>query len=225
MELGVPLGECAKPEACTSEHCHPLRRDTNVLVLARLDELRAISTINLCLAVASTMYLSSNMCLAILNMYDNECYPCPEAAVRPDFFHRFEFTAAFLFSVVSTLSLVFSPERRFDSPALLRLLLFGNVGTTFLSACLVWTNVERFETLSHEVEYSNELTMALLDLILVQALVQRPDGWTQKAAAVGSVVMAMGVAVLQLTVYNLGHEQAAHCLEFSFGVVSAAVAF
>ena len=38
------------------EHCRPLRRDTNVLVLARLSELRGISAANFVLALFSAQF-------------------------------------------------------------------------------------------------------------------------------------------------------------------------
>jgi len=55
------------------EHCQPLRRDTNVLVLQRLTELRGISSINLALAIGSVMYLGITLVCAVLNGYDNDC--------------------------------------------------------------------------------------------------------------------------------------------------------
>jgi hypothetical protein len=205
-------------DAPSCEHCHPLRRDTNVLVLARLAELRWISSVNLRLAVLSMMYLGSNIVCVILNVADNDCYPCEEAAVSPEVFHRFEFSATFLFSLVSTFSLVYSPERSFSSPLLLRALLFCNVGATYIAAALVYLNVERFEIAAHNLEYSTELTMALFDLMLLRAML---DGSRSRRLVIGSVVVATGVAVAQLAIYNLRlpwtGERAAHFLEFSFG--------
>ena len=43
-------------------------------------------------------------------------------------FHRLEFGATFVFALVTTFSLVCSPERDFCSPLLLKFLVFANVG-------------------------------------------------------------------------------------------------
>ena len=77
----------ADSEVCSSleapadcDFCQPLRRDNNVIVLARIDELRQMSSINLGLAILSTMYLAICIVLFVLNGYDNDCYPCAAAA-------------------------------------------------------------------------------------------------------------------------------------------------
>jgi hypothetical protein len=208
------------------EHCQPLRRDTNVLVLQRLFELRSISSMNLALALASVMYLGVNLVCAILVGYDNDCYPCPESATSDQLFHQLEFGSTFVFAIVTTLSLIFSPERQFGSPLLLKALVFVNVGNTFVAALLVFVNVHKFETLAHEIEYANELTMAVSEFLLAAAVV----GFTptnNERLLIGAVIFAMLIATTQLALYNLpwAGERPAHYLEFFFSGACAAVTF
>ena len=90
-EASASLCERIDPKDC--EHCQPLRRDSNVLVLARVADLRQIAGVNLALAILSTLYLGVNLVCFVLNTYDNDCYPCPEAATSDRTFHRLEFRA------------------------------------------------------------------------------------------------------------------------------------
>eukprot|EP00967_Tisochrysis_lutea_P037808 scaffold45381_cov37-Tisochrysis_lutea.AAC.2 len=208
------------------EHCQPLRRDTNVLVLQRLFELRGISSINLALALASVLYLGVNVVCAIIVSYHNKCYPCAEAATSNQIFHMLEFGATFMFAIVTTLSLIFSPERQFGSPLLLKTLVFVNVGNTFVAALLVFVNVEKFEMLAHEIEYANELTMAVAEFLLAAAVVG-VQARSNERLLIGAVLVAMVIATAQLLLYNLpwAGERPAHYLEFSFGAVCASVTF
>ena len=50
-EASASLCERIDPKDC--EHCQPLRRDSNVLVLARVADLRQIAGVNLALAILS----------------------------------------------------------------------------------------------------------------------------------------------------------------------------
>ena len=118
-------------------------------------------------AILSTLYLGVNLVCFVLTTYDNDCFPCPAAATSGKTYHRLEFAATFCFAVVGTLSLVYSPERRFASPLVLKALVFFNINATFVAALFVFINVEKFETLSHEIEYANELTATLVDAMIV----------------------------------------------------------
>lgn len=223
---------CERIDPTDCEHCQPLRRDSNVLVLARVADLRQIAGVNLALAILSTLYLGVNLVCFVLTTYDNDCFPCPAAATSGKTYHRLEFAATFCFAVVGTLSLVYSPERRFASPLVLKALVFFNINATFVAALFVFINVEKFETLSHEIEYANELTMALVDLLLLSTMLQKDHQASSASSGLvmGATLIAAAVAVVQLAIYNMTGqpwtgEVPAHYLEFSFETVSSAISF
>jgi len=106
---------------------------------------------------------------------------------------------------------------------------------SFVPTLLVWCNVERFEVLSHEVEYSNEISMSFVDLVLLTSLLKQRD--FVSTGGVTNVIMAgvaTAVAVLQIVIYNgmgmradggLKGEKLAHYCEFSFEIISALIVF
>ena len=54
------------------EHCQPLRYETNVLVLARLNVLHRLADINLGLALASILYFGSSVTLLVVSAWPEE---------------------------------------------------------------------------------------------------------------------------------------------------------
>mmetsp|Transcript_13375 Transcript_13375/g.30547 ORF Transcript_13375/g.30547 Transcript_13375/m.30547 type:complete len:252 (-) Transcript_13375:139-894(-) len=92
---------------------------------------------------------------------------------------------------------------------------------------------------SHELEYLNELTITIFDATILVNLVRGRSNeslWScgENCVSVVAVSVAGCVATLQLGIYNcIGWtaggeprgEQAAHYLEFAFGIVSAGITF
>lgn len=213
------------------EHCRTLRHDTNVLVMQRLSELSSLSCVNLVLSIGCVMYLGTSLVCLLYDFYDNSCYPCAEAAIDDAVFHRLEFGSTFLFSLVTTLALVFSPERRFGRPLLLKMLVLLNVTASFVAALLVFTAGPRLMKGAHELEYANELCTALVDILILLTL---SDGPTPQATPAKWRMLLLGVGAtsvpaLQMLLYNLdapwAGSRAAHMLEFGFSATSAAVSF
>jgi len=112
-----------------------------------------------------------------------------------------------------------------------------NIGMSFISSLFVAINLERFEILSHELAYMNEITLAFFDVMILGALLSKKyqiadaGNATRSffAAAVGGVV-----SCVQLGIYNLSGwtptgdskgEQMAHYLEFAFGIISSLITF
>ena len=218
-----------------------LNVSTNVVLLFRLNELKELCFVNFVLACLTLLYLSVNVCLFWLNVLiksdcddggDIHAARCgsPVSAYQ---YHLTEFWATFCYAGVEAFALVYTP-RALSSistrPLLLKVLLFFDVVATFVPACLVTANLERFERVAHEVEYSNELTMAFVNLVLLASLLRRrdddpgSDGRTTAWIAGG----AAACAALQIVVYNSGTpgcERNAHFLEFSFAILSSFVTF
>lgn len=222
-----------------------LNSTSNMLVLVRANELIAMSRVNTCLALLAVLYFATNLVCAILNSYDNDCDPKAKGcspATTPLIFHNLEFWATFFFNMVDLLALSYSPRTlssRYQHPVFLKLMVLANVGISFLSCLLVAINLDKFEILSHELEYTNELTLTIFDACIVLNLTQRRSREPSQAGsdalvAVASLVLALFVAATQLGIYNLSGwtadgdskgEKAAHYLEFAFGAVSAIVTF
>eukprot|EP00966_Prymnesium_polylepis_P230919 5343962-Prymnesium_polylepis.3 len=153
-------------------------------------------------------------------------------------FHNLEFGATFVFAVVETLSILYSPKRQFESPLLLKALTFLNMGATFIAAALVFINLEEFEESSHQLEYTNGLSMALVDMLMAVQLF-RGHTKSKKQQSNKLLYAALGfaplcVAATMLAVYNgMGEtedgdkvgEKAAHYFEFIFEMISAAITF
>ena len=125
--LGSGAAEAAFPfEPRVCEHCQPLRHETNVIVLARLNLLHKLASVNLWLALASILYFSVCLVLLVVSVW-------PEEGIVDDaVYHYLDFSSTFLFSLVEVLTLLYSPERRFRSPILLRFLIFSlDIGPTY----------------------------------------------------------------------------------------------
>ena len=76
------------------EHCQPLRHETNVLVLARLNLLHRLADINLSLALAAILYFAVSVVLLIVVLYP------VQHLVDGGTFHLLDFSSNFLFSIV-----------------------------------------------------------------------------------------------------------------------------
>jgi hypothetical protein len=196
------------------------------------------------------MYIVVNIACAIINSYDNGCDrsdPSCSPATTPQMFHSLEFGATFVFNTVDVFALSYAPmtlNNQYTSPTLLKVVVLFNVVVSALSFLLVLINLQKFEIPAHELEYANELTIAVFDAIILLSLVKgRPrdevtkevTGSNRKAAK--RCVLLLGafcVAALQLGIYNLSGwtktgqslgERPAHYLEFFFGIVSAGITF
>lgn len=210
-----------------------LNSSTNVLLVYRLNEMRSLESVNFTLAIACLVYCGINIALIIVN-YVNSNSPTNNVVVSEKSFHLLEFWATFFFSIVTCISLTSTPKsilNIYNDPLTLRLILFFNIVAASLPAVLITLNMEYFETISHQIEYLNELTMSFIDLVLVWSLCQSAgaDSATTSMAVISSIV-----ALIQLAVYNgMGKtdsgqmigEVPAHFLEFTFGIISSLIAF
>lgn len=216
-ESGFGSRVLRNPDRC--EHCLALRHDTNVLVLQRLNDLSSISAVNLVLSILCVVYLGSTLVCLLYTL---------RPAVSSSVFHRLEFVSTFVFTLVTTLALIFSPERRFRSKLLLKVLVLVNVCASFVAMVLVCLSLEEFEVVAHEVEYANELCTAMVDVLIVIMLEDfKGDGWQlSKVSAFAALAAAMPIA--ELVVYNnsvWGGEYRARYLEFVFNSLSAGISF
>jgi hypothetical protein len=221
------------------EHCQPLRHETNVLVLARLNLLHRLADINLVLALASIAYFAIGLTLLFVMAWP------VQHLVDGDVFHQLDFGSTFLFSLVEVLTLLYSPERRFTSPTLLRALMFFSVCSTFVALLLIVLNRGAFEIFAHNIDYINDFTVALIDSLLVSTVVRSPaihpgreelkQGTREKLCqaygrqlAIAATFVPLAMSSGQILLYNFlgvdlrGHllgERPAHCVEFLFDCV------
>mmetsp|Transcript_105868 Transcript_105868/g.225965 ORF Transcript_105868/g.225965 Transcript_105868/m.225965 type:complete len:350 (-) Transcript_105868:129-1178(-) len=230
-------------EACCDHSV--LNGSTNVLVLVRAKELITMSYVNTLLAITAVLYISVNIVCTILNSFDNDCDPNSPSCSRattPQLFHNLEFWFTFIFNVIDLFALSYSPRKlsnQYSNPIILKLIVLVNVGMSFCSCLLVSINLKKFEVPSHELEYLNELTITIFDATILVNLVRGRSNeslWScgENCVSVVAVSVAGCVATLQLGIYNcIGWtaggeprgEQAAHYLEFAFGIVSAGITF
>jgi len=151
-------------------------------------------------------------------------------------FHRTEFWATFFFACLQVYALVGCPRQLqdvFDRPMMVKVVMVLNVVLTFVPAFLVTASLERFEVLSHEVEYCNEITMAILDFIFIYTLAKhRSIDSGGQSFQVAATAFTLAVALTQLCIYNfLGGpqggpgEQLAHFFEFIFEGISGFISF
>ena len=191
-----------------------IKSSSNVLLPVLLAELARTSFVNLVLSILTLAYIGINIVCIVLNGYDNDECPsvfnqeaCPDAATSLLTFHLLEFWGTFGFAVVEVVSLIYSPRGAgniFKFPLLLKLVVFINVVVTLVCALLVTLNLERFEVISHELEYSNELTMAFFDMAILFTLLKSHGIWTKSDSTTQLVLVcvAAGIAIAQLAVYN-----------------------
>eukprot|EP00614_Pseudopedinella_elastica_P022314 CAMPEP_0172628868 /NCGR_PEP_ID=MMETSP1068-20121228/164332_1 /TAXON_ID=35684 /ORGANISM="Pseudopedinella elastica, Strain CCMP716" /LENGTH=262 /DNA_ID=CAMNT_0013439229 /DNA_START=121 /DNA_END=909 /DNA_ORIENTATION=- len=172
-------------------------------------------------------------------------------------FHIIEFTATFIFSVAQACALLFNTSDFagiYENPDVLRIVLVFSVAFSFIPTFLIWLNIQAFEVWAHEIEYSNEITMSFIDIVLFLSLTRqkgnkfkskivtqassaledtlKPD--SQGYVSLSMAFVAAGIAVLQLLIYNgMGidedgerkGEKSAHDCEFAFEIISAFVTF
>ena len=195
-----------------------------------MHELRGLAFVNFVLALLTLLYLAMNLVLLFLTL---KSYKGDGVIL-----HHVEFWSTFFYACVEAFALIYTP-RAISSisgrPTLLKVLLFFDVVATFCPAVLVTLNLEEFETIAHQIEYLNELTMAFANLVLLASLVRRRRGAEpgQSAGGDGAVnasiaLAAAATAAVQVLVYNSGlpdAERVAHYFEFTFAVLSSFVTF
>lgn len=241
--------ECRTPQHLAQDCCaarcdhSQLSVTTNVIVMVRANELIAMSRVNSFLAITAVLYIGVNIICTVLNSYDNDCDPsqpsCDRAAT-PAVFHRLEFWGTFVFNTVDVFALSYSPKNlsnQYANPTLLKIIVLFNVGMSFISSMLVTINLDKFETPAHELEYLNELTMTLFDGIILLDLGRGRSHQTNFLRSILSkigLLVVAAVAMAQMIIYNCSGwtsdgdskgEQAAHYLEFTFGIISAGITF
>eukprot|EP00501_MAST-03F_sp_TOSAG23-6_P000689 GSMAST32.ASY1.ANO1.716.1 assembled CDS len=174
-----------------------------------------MASVNTLLAIISLLYIVVNVACAILNCFNNDCDPTEldcSPATTPFTFHALEFGATFVFNTVDVFALSYAPmtlSNQYRNPTLLKLVVLFNVCVSALAFLLVLINLHKFEIFSHELEYSNEVTIAIFDAIILLNLLE----------------------AIQLSIYNFSgwkdgkSNVPAHFLEFFFGVVSAGITF
>lgn len=157
------------------EYLKPLRQETNILVLVRLNDLKFLRDVNIWLAIFATAYFGVNVVCTVLNSFERGDWPgeaectldpsnCP--VTTDQIFHRTEFGTTWLFSIIEVLAIIYSPDRQFEAELLLKFLVFWNVAASFVPAMLVFINLEMFEVPSHQLEYANGFAMAGVDMLM-----------------------------------------------------------
>ena len=205
----------------------------NVLLAYRAEVLKGISSSNFVAAILCLVYCSLNIALIYFN-YENARMKAlgEEPPVDKHTFHLSEFWGTFAFSLVEVFAILQTPKNivaTVNNPRLLKVLLFINVVATFIPAFMVSVNLDRFEIISHELEYASETTMSFLELVLLWSLLRRnrssvdgtpvmidSDRFEGTYGIEGSIVddednsrtairlslIALGVSILQLGIYN-----------------------
>lgn len=201
------------------------------------DDLRTKLVSNLALSLCSVVYMSISIVCFILNGFDRKG---GDPVITDEHFHELEFWATFFFNVVQVLALVSAPKVLVDSHfgvVFLKMVFLVQIGGSFISALLVTINLEWFEVPSHELEYTNEFSMAFVDLVLLTSQFRNIGGSSLENRAIArsdssvlflTVLSAILIAAVPLGIYNmLGSkgETFAHYFEFSFGIFSAGITF
>lgn len=204
----------------------------SAILAEKLNRLRGMSNTNLHLAIASLVYVGINICNFTINSMDDFF-----RSEHKLLFHRTEFWATFFFACLQVYALVGCPRQLqdiFQRPLMVKTVMVLNVVLTLVPAFLVTVSLSSFEVLSHEIEYSNEITMAILDFIFLYSLTRH-----RSLLADGSVLFqllatgfTLAVAVTQLLIYNgMGGthggpgEKIAHYFEFTFEGMSGFISF
>ncbi|CAE7653775.1 CSN8, partial [Symbiodinium pilosum] len=191
-----------------------------IMMTETLSRMRSMSRTNLHLALCSLVYVGINICNTILNSMAPEF-----RRENKYFFHMNEFWATFCFALVQVYALVGCPRDLrdiFSRPNLVKLIMIINVVATVVPALLVTASLENFEVPSHEIEYVNEITMAVVDFVFLYSMAKKAKLMADSGLFFNLVVtaIAMAIAVSQLCIYNglPGDiaEQVAHYFEFTF---------
>jgi hypothetical protein len=244
----TPLND--KREKRKVEDC-ALNESTNVLLLFRLDDFHRRSKLNFWLALMSLLCCAVNIGLFCLNYTLNNDPNPPHVSERT--FHLTEFWTTFLYALVDAYALVTSPKTLVTicyNTTFLKLLFFFNVVAALVPAFLITMDTEYFETVAHEIEYVNEFSLSLVSFILLGSLLGTPtkayndvddddidddDGLIKPPmcgspfpsfSSLGLVSLSsVVVAAITLFVYNMGHEEYAHYLEFTFNICTCLITF
>ena len=210
-----------------------LRRRTinfsnNVLLAYRAEILKGISWSNFIAAILCLVYCGLNIALIYFNYMNSWMKSVgEEPPVNKYVFHLSEFWGTFGFSLVEVFAIMQTPKHivaTVNNPRILKILLFINVVATFIPAFMVTVNLDRFEILSHELEYCSEISMSFLELILLWSLIRRnrvPVGTilmttdcdsnsdqdiqiygNDSRIAINFSFISLGVSMLQLGIYN-----------------------
>ena len=221
--------------------CHPT-------LPANAQYFQRISSINLLLAMLCVLVIGCNGIAIALNALNKDGSSCgmPDdsslaqcGSPTSDLtFHLLEFWATFGFAITQSLSVSYSvlPTALCRRPILLKLFILLNVGCTFISAMLVTLDLDKFETVSHEIEYTNELFTAMMDLVMLAPLAQSwvPGGVSTSVMNIAIGAIAVAISIVQLVIYNgmgkdadggMRGEKDAHFFEFTFTILSAIVSY
>lgn len=225
-----------KPYTFVDYNVQPLNQSSNVLLVYRLQDMRMSASINFILALLCLGYCGINMVLILVNYLNAKADALGEEDVVDELtFHLIEFWATFLFALVECVSLVVTPKsliKIYQSPLILKLVLFFNIVASLIPAVLVTLNRDVFEILSHEIEYLNEPTMSFVDMVLLWSLLQKDDQ-PVKGQFLSTIIAGL-IAFIQMGIYNLlGRrddgdmvgEVLAHYFEFCFEIISSMIAF
>jgi len=264
------LAEDYDTEAGITEPLTTLKESRNVILLFRLQMLRTMSGVNFAISVLTLIYLALNIVLIVCNaMLVGDCEEFQEkldlvekshgrlsepsmhepqcgSPISIYHFHMTEFTATFLFSILQAIALLFTPKSSmniYENPSILRLVLVFAIVVSAIPTLMIWINIEVFEVASHEIEYSNEITMSFIDISLFTSVLRASqkakgdDDSSPSAYGLTNLVIAViafAIALIQLLIYNamgvsddgehLGEKQAHYC-EFAFEIISAFITF
>jgi len=190
--------------------------------LYELARLEGLVHKNFHLAVLCLVYTGANVVCLVFNSMDEEFR---EEHRMP--FHMLEFWSTFIFAVLQIYIMAFVASGSLCmNPMLLRVVMVFNIVFTFVPAALLAVSVEKFEVLAHEIEYSNEITMAAIDIVMVRGLMRNAGA---KVLAINFVtaLFALAITVTQLGVYNWAEdgEHLAHYFEFCFEMLSGLISF
>jgi len=145
-----------------------------------------------------------------------------------------EFWATFCFALIQVYALVGCPrdfEDIFSRSKLVKLIMALNIVSTVVPAMLITASLERFEVIAHEIEYVNEITMALVDFVFLYSMARKAKLLLDESMLFNLVVtcISMAIAIMQLCIYNglpgAQGEQVAHYFEFTFESFSGLISF
>jgi len=215
------------------------------LLLSEMAEHQRASTVNLILALVAVGFAGTSIVLIVLNSIVPPCEELPDCvpacSIRD--FHLLEFWSSCLFNINNVFVIAYTPKGRgnvFRNAIVFKVMVFLTVCVSFIGAVLITISIDKFEVASHELEYCNEVIMALIDSAMLASLLWVPvnTGLVQRprrslALTLGTIAVGLSIACMQLGIYNgLGWEdgtphgeQVAHFIEFSFGLAVACVTF
>ena len=99
--------------------------------------------------------------------------PSGSGGTKAWWFHFTEFTATFFFAVLQIFVIMYSP-RSLDvlydrsKVGFLKVVIFANLIASLVPALMVMMDLNRFDQISHEIEYTGGITLAFLDLIMLR---------------------------------------------------------